>query len=81
MTPVNLALSFSAYAQARLFAARRRILSLSTFQSMFLPVLAGLILLTIGFNKRENNSGVLMMWLGMLSILGIMVWKILEKLD
>ena len=55
-------------------------MSLSTFQSMFLPVLAGLILLTIGFNKRENNSGVLMMWLGMLSILGIIVWKILEKL-
>lgn len=54
---------------------------MSAFHSMFLPVLAGLILLTIGFNKRESNSGVLMMWLGMLSILGIMVWKILEKLD
>ena len=29
---------------------------------------------------RERNSGVLMMWIGMLGILGIMVWKILEKL-
>lgn len=54
---------------------------MSAFQSMFLPVLAGLILLTVGFTNRERNSGVLMMWLGMLSILGIMVWKILEKLD
>lgn len=54
---------------------------MSAFQSMFLPVLAGLILLTVGFTNRERNAGVLMMWLGMLSILGIMVWKILEKLD
>lgn len=53
---------------------------MSEFQTMFLPVIAGLILLTVGFNMRERNSGVLMMWIGMLGILGIMVWKILEKL-
>ena len=53
---------------------------MSEFQMMFLPVIAGLILLTVGFSMRERNSGVLMMWIGMLSILGIMVWKILEKL-
>jgi hypothetical protein len=57
-----------------------RTLRMSEFQTMFLPVIAGLILLTVGFSMRERNSGVLMMWIGMLGILGIMVWKILEKL-
>ncbi|WP_166569403.1 hypothetical protein [Pseudomonas sp. R5(2019)] len=53
---------------------------MSPFQSMFIPVLAGLLLLTIGFNYRESNFGVLMIWIGMIGILGLMVYKILEKL-
>ena len=53
---------------------------MSPFLSLFVPVFLFLLLLTIGFSLRERNIGVLMMWIGMLGILGIMVWKILEKL-
>lgn len=53
---------------------------MSAFQSMFLPALAGLILLTVGFSLRERNVGVLMMWVGMIGMIGLMCWKILEKL-
>ena len=50
------------------------------------PLLAificGMLLLTIGFNFRERSSGigVLMIWAGMLLILGTVVYKILAKL-
>lgn len=53
---------------------------MSEFQLMFLPVIAGLILLTVGFSMRERNIGVFMMWIGTLGMIGIMCWKILEKL-
>ncbi|CAG8867421.1 hypothetical protein PS627_02481 [Pseudomonas fluorescens] len=53
---------------------------MSAFQSMFLPVIAGLFLLTVGFSLRERNAGVLMMWIGTMGMLGLMCWKILEKL-
>ncbi|MCO7517859.1 hypothetical protein NJF44_24310 [Pseudomonas guariconensis] len=53
---------------------------MSPFLSLFLPVFAGLLLLTIGFSLRERNIGVLMMWIGTLGMIGIMCWKILEKL-
>ncbi|MDD2046419.1 hypothetical protein [Pseudomonas putida] len=54
---------------------------MSAFQSLFLPVIAGLILLTVGFSMRERNIGVFMMWIGTLGMIGIMCWKILEKLN
>ena len=54
---------------------------MSEFQMMFLPVIAGLILLIVGFNMRERNIGVLMMWIGTLGMIGIMAWKIFEKLN
>lgn len=53
---------------------------MSDFALMFLPVMAGLILLTVGFTLRDRNIGVVMMWFGTLGIIGIMCWKILEKL-
>lgn len=53
---------------------------MSDFQSMFLPVIAGLTLLTVGFTLRERNVGVFLIWIGMLCVLGIMVYKILQKL-
>ncbi|MBA1205292.1 hypothetical protein G7009_26645 [Pseudomonas capeferrum] len=53
---------------------------MSAFHSMLLPVLAGLFMLSVGFSLRERDIGVLMMWIGTLSIFGIMCWKILEKL-
>ncbi len=53
---------------------------MSAFQSMFLPVITGLLLLTVGFSLRDRNVGVLMMWVGTLGMLGLMCWKILEKL-
>ncbi|WP_166358483.1 hypothetical protein [Pseudomonas akapageensis] len=56
------------------------LVSMPDFLSMFLPVIAGLILLTIGFTLRERNIGVVMIWFGMLCILGIMIYKILQKL-
>jgi len=55
-------------------------LAMSAFQSMFLPVITGLLLLTVGFSLRDRNVGVLMMWVGTLGMLGLMCWKILEKL-
>ncbi|MBM3106738.1 hypothetical protein H8F21_23280 [Pseudomonas sp. P66] len=54
---------------------------MSAFQSLFLPVMAGLIMLTVGFNFRDRNFGVVMMWIGTLGMIGIMCWKILEKLN
>lgn len=56
------------------------LVSMPDFLSMFLPVIAGLILLTVGFTLRERNIGVLLIWVGMLCILGIMIYKILQKL-
>lgn len=53
---------------------------MSAFHSMFLPALAGLLMLTVGFSLRERDIGVLMMWIGTLGMFGLMCWKILEKL-
>ncbi|MBH3431109.1 hypothetical protein [Pseudomonas alkylphenolica] len=53
----------------------------STFYSLFAPVMVGLILLTVGFTLRDRNIGVVMMWIGTLGMIGIMCWKILEKLN
>jgi hypothetical protein len=53
---------------------------MDAFFSILLPVLAGMLLLCIGYNFQERNSGVFMIWLGMVSILGTVVFKILEKL-
>ncbi|AZC27945.1 MULTISPECIES: hypothetical protein [Pseudomonas] len=55
-------------------------ISMSSFHSMLVPILAGMILLAIGFNFRDKNLGVFSMWTGMLLILGTVVYKILAKL-
>ncbi len=55
-------------------------ISMSAFHSMLIPILMGMILLAIGFNFRDKNLGVFSMWIGMLLILGTVVYKILAKL-
>ncbi|ULT73969.1 MULTISPECIES: hypothetical protein [Pseudomonas] len=55
-------------------------ISMSSFHSMLIPILTGMILLAIGFNFRDKNLGVFSMWIGMLLILGTVVYKILAKL-
>jgi hypothetical protein len=53
---------------------------MSGFDSLLIQVLASLALLTVGFNFRERNIGVFMLWIGMLSLMGIVLYKILSKL-
>ena len=58
-------------------------IELSAFHSMMIPIVCGMLLLTIGFNFRERPSGigVLMIWCGMLLIFGTIVFKILAKVS
>ncbi|WP_339480514.1 MULTISPECIES: hypothetical protein [unclassified Pseudomonas] len=56
-------------------------ISMSSFNAMLVPILAGMILLAIGFNFRDKNVGVFAMWIGMLLILATVVIKILSKLN
>lgn len=56
-------------------------ISMSAFQSMLIPILAGMILLAIGYNFRDKNAGIFAMWVGMLTILATVVLKILAKLN
>lgn len=53
---------------------------MSPFMIHLLPIVAGLLLLTLGFSLRERNSGVLMMWIGTIAVFATACWKILEKL-
>ena len=53
---------------------------MSAFHAMLIPILTGMILLAVGFNFRDKNLGVFGMWVGMLLILGTVVYKILAKL-
>ena len=55
-------------------------ISMSAFHSMLIPILAGMILLAIGFNFRDKNAGIFGMWIGMLLILATVIYKILAKL-
>lgn len=55
-------------------------ITMSAFHAMLVPILTGMILLAIGFNFRDKNIGVFGMWIGMLLILGTVVYKILAKL-
>ena len=48
---------------------------------MLIPILAGMILLAIGFNFRDKNAGIFSMWIGMLLILATVIYKILAKLN
>lgn len=48
--------------------------------SMLIPILAGMLLLCVGFTYQERGIGVLLLWLGMVCILGTVVYKILDKL-
>ncbi|MGZ7457054.1 hypothetical protein ACXPVS_09670 [Pseudomonas sp. Ma2-10] len=56
-------------------------ISLSSFHAMLIPILAGMIMLAIGFNFRDKNIGVFAMWIGMLTILATVIFKILAKLN
>ncbi len=56
-------------------------ISMSTFQAMLIPILAGMLMLAIGFNFRDKNIGVFTMWIGMLTILATVIFKILAKLN
>ena len=56
-------------------------ITLQSFHAMLIPILTGMILLAIGFNFRDKNAGVFAMWIGMLTILGTVVFKILAKLN
>ncbi|MBC3339020.1 Uncharacterised protein [Pseudomonas fluorescens] len=53
---------------------------MSAFHAMLIPILTGMILLAVGFNFRDKNLGVFGMWVGMLLILGTIVYRILAKL-
>lgn len=55
-------------------------ISMSAFHSMLIPIVAGMILLACGFNFRDHNAGVFTLWIGMLLILGTVIYKILAKL-
>lgn len=56
-------------------------ISLQSFNAMLIPILTGMILLAIGYNFRDKNAGIFAMWVGMLTILGTVVFKILAKLN
>jgi hypothetical protein len=56
-------------------------ITMSSFHAMLIPILAGMIILAIGFNFRDKNMGVFAMWIGMLTILATVVFKILAKLN
>ena len=50
-------------------------ISMSSFHAMLIPILAGMILLAVGFNFRDKNAGVFAMWIGMLTILATVVYQ------
>ena len=58
-------------------------ISMSEFHSMMIPIVCGMLLLTLGFTFRERPSGfgVLMIWCGRLLIFGTIVFQILAKLN
>jgi hypothetical protein len=56
-------------------------ISMSSFHAMLVPILAGMLLLAVGFNFRDKNAGVFGMWIGMMAILATVVIKILAKLN
>ena len=56
-------------------------ITMQSFHAMLIPILAGMIMLAVGFNFRDKNAGVFAMWIGMLTILGTVVFKILAKLN
>ncbi|MCU1760150.1 hypothetical protein NTD84_10560 [Pseudomonas sp. 14P_8.1_Bac3] len=56
-------------------------ISMSSFHAMLIPILIGMILLAFGFNFRDKNAGVFAMWIGMLTILATIIFKILAKLN
>ncbi|WP_177326987.1 hypothetical protein [Pseudomonas sp. Ant30-3] len=56
-------------------------ISMQSFHAMLIPILIGMILLAIGYNFRDKNAGIFAMWVGMLTILGTVIFKILAKLN
>ncbi|MHC8406638.1 hypothetical protein [Pseudomonas sp. TMB3-21] len=56
-------------------------ISMQSFHAMLIPILIGMFLLAIGYNFRDKNAGIFAMWVGMLTILGTVIFKILAKLN
>ena len=54
---------------------------ISDFNSMLIPIVCGMLLLTIGFTFHDSKPGVLSIWFGMLLIFGTIIFKILAKLN
>ncbi|KIQ98037.1 hypothetical protein [Lysobacter sp. A03] len=42
--------------------------------------LVGLVILIIGYTRRESRSGPLLMWAGVTTMIGVVVYYILRKL-
>ena len=55
-------------------------ISMSSFHAMLIPIVIGMIMLAVGFNFRDKPAGVFGRWVGLLLILGTVVYKILAKL-
>lgn len=55
-------------------------ISTSSLIAMLVPIIAGMLLLAIGFNFRDKGVGVFTMWIGMLLILVTVLFKILTRL-
>lgn len=53
---------------------------MDAFFALLLPVIGAMLLLCIGYSYQERPAGVLMIWLGMMALIGTACFKILEKL-
>lgn len=53
---------------------------MDAFHSMLIPIVTGMLLLCVGYSYRERGFGVLMIWVGMIVIIGTTCYKIIEKL-
>ena len=53
---------------------------MDAFFSIPLRILVGMFMLCTGYNYQERNSGEFMIWLGMIEILGTVVFNLLQRL-
>lgn len=49
-------------------------------KSGLLITLVGLVMLIVGFTRRESGSGPVMMWAGVTTMIGVVVFYILRNL-
>jgi len=50
------------------------------FSILLIQLAASLGLMTVGFNLRERNVGVLMLWLGLLCVLGVVLYEVILRI-